>query len=44
MFAHARCTGNGTPPAVLPILEKALANEATFGATLENWLAQRAKR
>jgi creatinine amidohydrolase/Fe(II)-dependent formamide hydrolase-like protein len=32
------------PPAVQPVLGKALANEATFGATLEAWLAQRGKR
>jgi hypothetical protein len=27
-----------------PILEKALANEAAFGAQLDKWLAQRNKR
>jgi creatinine amidohydrolase len=43
MFIHARVPET-VPPAVQPVLEKALANEATFGATLESWLAQRAKR
>jgi creatinine amidohydrolase len=43
MFVHARVPET-VPPAVQPVLEKALANEAMFGATLENWLAQRAKR
>ena len=31
-------------PAVAPMLEKALANEAAFEAKLENWLVQRRKR
>ncbi len=43
MFVHARVP-EALPPAVEPVLEKELAKEATFGATLENWLAQRAKR
>jgi creatinine amidohydrolase len=43
MFAHARVPET-VPPAVAPILEKALANEAAFEAKLENWLAQRRKR
>ena len=29
---------------VSPVLEKALADEATFGATLDSWLAPRARR
>ena len=43
MFVHARVPET-VPPAVAPILEKALANEAAFEAKLENWLAQRRKR
>ena len=43
MFVHARVP-ESVPPAVAPVLEKALANEAGFGATLETWLVQRAKR
>ena len=43
MFVHARVPET-VPPAVAPILEKALANEAAFEAKLENWLAQRKKR
>jgi creatinine amidohydrolase/Fe(II)-dependent formamide hydrolase-like protein len=43
MFVHARVP-EAVPPAVRPVLEKALANEATFGVALENWLAQRARR
>jgi hypothetical protein len=42
MFVHARVPET-VPPAVAPILEKALANEAAFEATLENWLVQRRK-
>jgi creatinine amidohydrolase len=43
MLVHPR--GPDTvPPAVAPILEKALANEAAFASKLENWLAQRRKR
>lgn len=43
MLAHARLPET-VPPAVQPVLEKTLANEATFGAALDTWLAQRAKR
>jgi len=43
MFGHARVP-ESAPPAVAPVLEKELANEAGFGVKLENWLAQRAKR
>ena len=43
MFVHPRVPET-VPAAVAPTLEKALANEAAFGATLENWLAQRSKR
>jgi hypothetical protein len=43
MFVHARVP-EMAPPAVAPILEKALANEAAFGAKLEDWLAKRRKR
>ena len=43
MFVHARVP-ESVPPAVAPVLEKQLANEAAFGVTLENWLAQRPKR
>jgi hypothetical protein len=43
MFLHARVPET-VPPAVAPILEKALANEAAFEAKLEDWLAQRRKR
>jgi creatinine amidohydrolase len=43
MFVHARVP-ESVPPAVVPVLEKELANETTFGATLANWLVQRAKR
>jgi hypothetical protein len=32
------------PPAVAPVLEKALANEAAYEAKLEDWLVQRRKR
>jgi hypothetical protein len=32
------------PAAVAPMLGKALANEAAFGARLEDWLVQRGKR
>ncbi len=32
------------PDAVAPMLEKALTNEAAFGAALEKWLMQRRKR
>ena len=43
MFVHARVPET-VPLAVSATLEKALANEAAFGATLERWLAQRKKR
>jgi creatinine amidohydrolase/Fe(II)-dependent formamide hydrolase-like protein len=43
MFVHARVPET-VPPAVAPMLEKALANEAAFGAKLEDWLVQRRKR
>ena len=43
MFVHARVPDT-VPPAVQSVLQKVLADEATFGATLDNWLAQRAKR
>jgi hypothetical protein len=43
MFVHARVPET-VPPAVVPILEKALASEAQFEATLQNWLVQRRKR
>ena len=42
MFVHARVPAM-VPPAVAPVLDKELANEAAFGATLENWLARRGK-
>jgi creatinine amidohydrolase len=43
MFARPRVPET-VPPAVAPILEKALANEAAFEATLEKWLLQRRRR
>jgi len=43
MFVHPRAPETA-PPAVAPLLEKALANEGAFGAKLEDWLAQRRKR
>jgi hypothetical protein len=43
MFVHARVPET-VPGEIAPILEKELANEAAFGARLENWLAQRRKR
>ena len=43
LFVHPRAPET-VPPAVVPILDKALANEAAFGAKLEDWLAQRRKR
>jgi creatinine amidohydrolase len=39
MFVHARVPET-VPATVAPILEKELANEAAFGAKLENWLVQ----
>jgi len=43
LFVHARVPDR-VPPAVAPMLEKALANEATFEAKLDAWLAQRRNR
>jgi hypothetical protein len=43
LFVHARAPET-VPPAVAPMLEKALANEAAFATKLEAWLAQRRKR
>jgi creatinine amidohydrolase len=43
MFVHARVP-EALPPVMAPILEKALATEAAFGARFDNWLAQRSKR
>ena len=43
MFVHARVPDT-VPGAMAATLEKALANEAAFEATLEHWLAQRKKR
>ena len=43
MFVHARVPDT-IPLAVSATLDKALANEAAFEATLEHWLAQRKKR
>jgi creatinine amidohydrolase/Fe(II)-dependent formamide hydrolase-like protein len=43
MFVHSRVPET-LPAAVAPMLEKALANEAAFGAALENWLVRRGKR
>jgi creatinine amidohydrolase len=43
LFVHARLPET-VPPAVAPMLEKALANEAAFAMKLEEWLAQRRKR
>ena len=42
MLAHPRVPET-VPPAVAPILEKALASEAAFEARLEDWLARRRK-
>jgi hypothetical protein len=42
MLVHSRVPDT-LPAAVAPVLEKALANEAAFGAELEKWLAQRRK-
>jgi creatinine amidohydrolase len=42
MFVHARVPET-VPATVAPILEKELANEAAFGAKLENWLVQHSK-
>jgi hypothetical protein len=43
MFVHARVPET-VPGEIAPLREKELANEAAFGARLENWLAQRRKR
>ena len=43
LFVHARVPET-VPPAVAPMLEKVLANDAAFEAKLEDWLAQRRKR
>jgi creatinine amidohydrolase/Fe(II)-dependent formamide hydrolase-like protein len=43
MFVHPRVPETESD-AVAPVLEKALANEAAFGAALEKWLIQRRKR
>jgi creatinine amidohydrolase len=43
MSVHARVP-ESVPPAVASVLEKALANEAGFGARLETWLVQRTRR
>ena len=43
MFLHPRVP-EIVPPEVAPSLEKELATEAAFGAQLESWLRQRAKR
>jgi creatinine amidohydrolase len=43
MFVHPRVP-DSAPPAVAPLLDKVLANEAAFGAKLDDWLSQRRKR
>ena len=43
LFAHARFPET-VPPAVADITQKALDNEAAFGAALDAWLAQRRTR
>jgi len=43
LFLHARAPDT-VPPAVAPMLEKALAREAAFESKLEAWLAQRRNR
>jgi len=43
LFVHARVPET-VPPAVAPMLEKVLANDAAFEAKLEDWLAQRRER
>jgi creatinine amidohydrolase len=42
MFVHPRVPET-LPAAVVPIVEKGLANDAAYGARLESWLAQRPK-
>jgi creatinine amidohydrolase len=43
MFARPRVPET-VPPAVAPLLDKVLASEANFAATLESWLEARRKR
>ena len=43
MFVQPRAPET-VPPAVAPVLEKALANETAYEAKLEDWLVQRRKR
>jgi creatinine amidohydrolase/Fe(II)-dependent formamide hydrolase-like protein len=43
LFVHARVPDT-VPPAMAPVLEKAIASEAALEAKLENWLAERRKR
>lgn len=43
MFAHARFPET-VPPPVADVTQKALDNEAAFGAALDTWIAQRRKR
>jgi hypothetical protein len=43
MFVHPRAPETA-PPAIAPVLERALANEAEFDAKLESWLVARRKR
>jgi creatinine amidohydrolase len=43
MFAHPRVPET-VPPAVAPIFDKALANEAAFDASLQKWVSERRKR
>ncbi len=43
MFVHPRVPET-VPDAVAPVLEKALAEEAAFGARLEKWLGERPQR
>ncbi len=43
MLVHARVP-EAVPAGVAPILEKALAAEAAFGARLDRWLVERSKR
>jgi creatinine amidohydrolase/Fe(II)-dependent formamide hydrolase-like protein len=43
LFVHARVPET-VPPTIAPMIEKALADEAAFATTLEDWLARRKKR
>jgi hypothetical protein len=43
MFVHPRFP-DAVPAEMAPIVEKALANEAAFEASLEKWLSQRPPR